>query len=325
MSPGLGRDLTALAKAGRLDPVVGRESEIRAVVRVLCRRTKSNPLLLGEPGVGKTALAEAVAQRLSSSAAPAALQGRSIFELHLGSLLAGTQYRGDLEQRLQDCIESAKHRRTILFIDEIHLLSVAGRGSGMDAANLLKPVLARGEVSCIGASTSIEAANMFAIDPAMERRFQAVQVSEPDPATLLEILRAVRATLEAHHHFIITDDAVECACVLSQTMQSTRRNPDRAIDLLEDACADAQIESAAPTRAPGSTPHLMLLRQQLASATQNLDLPLHIQLSAAVEEEKSRLFTDARSAPWSQITAEHVQAVALRREQSPSLFPRPQG
>jgi ATP-dependent Clp protease ATP-binding subunit ClpA len=241
----LGRDLTDLAKRGCLDPVVGREREIEQALRVLCRRSKSNPLLLGEPGVGKTALAEGLAMVLAAEDAPPSLVGRRIFELQLGSLLAGTQFRGDLEQRLKSLLDVVTRNRTILFIDEIHLLVQAGRGGGMDAGNLLKPVLSRGDVSCIGATTAAEAKEMFNLDPAMERRFQPVLIEEPSPELVKQMLFAMRHKLEDHHHLRIADEAVEAAVDQSlQNVSSGRSNPDRALDILENACAAEQIRLA---------------------------------------------------------------------------------
>lgn len=286
----LGRDLTELARGGSLDPVVGRESEIDEVLRVLCRRTKSNPLLLGEPGVGKTALVEGLAQLMASGAVPRPLQGRRLFELQLGSLMAGTQFRGDLEKRVQDFLHAARRDRTLVFIDEIHLLVVAGRGSGMDAANLLKPILARGEVPCIGATTPAEASEMFRVDPAMERRFQPVLLAEPSGVAVRAILCAARPRLEAHHQLAIADDAIDAAVALSLEQKSSRKNPDRALDILEDACAAEQLRAsrkASPESAAISS-ELISLEAEVQVAARSLDLFRHVRARERLEAFRVR-------------------------------------
>ena len=279
-----GRDLTELARAGNLDPIVGRERELDQVLRVLCRRTKSNPLLLGEPGVGKTALVEGLAQRIVAGDVPRGLRDRRLFELQLGSLMAGTQFRGDLEKRVQDFLRRAQRDRTLVFIDEIHLLVVAGRGSGMDAANLLKPILARGEVPCIGATTPTEAAEMFRVDPAMERRFQPVLLEEPDAEAVRIMLCAARPRLEAHHGFKISDDAIQTAVVLSLQQNGGRKNPDRALDILEDACAAEQLSvSRRGENTPTPTPEIIALQAELKAALECLDLARHVRARDALE------------------------------------------
>ena len=308
----LGRDLTELARAGRLDPVVGRDPEIRAVLRVLCRRTKNNPLLLGEPGVGKTALVEGLAQLLVNGAVPATLRGRRLFELQLGSLLAGTQFRGDLEQRLQAFLQRACVERTLVFIDEIHLLVVAGRGSGMDAANLLKPILGRGEVPCIGATTFSEANEMFRTDPALERRFQPVRIDEPSSDALRTILDTARARLETHHRLVITDAALDAAVTISLNVPNGRKNPDRALDLLEDACAAEQLNAA--LRHTPSSPRRRSLEAELQAASAALDLFGHIRARTALDEfsvaEESPASDDA---PRSTIDAAQIEEIAATR------------
>ena len=308
----LGRDLTELAKKGCLDPVVGRDREIEQALRVLCRRSKSNPLLLGEPGVGKTALAEGLAMALAAEDSPPSLAGRRIFELQLGSLLAGTQFRGDLEQRLKSLLEVVKKNRTILFIDEIHLLVQAGRGGGMDAGNLLKPVLSRGDVSCIGATTACEAKEMFKLDPAMERRFQPVLVEEPSPELVKLMLMAMRHKLEAHHRLRITDEAV--AAAVDQSLQNAslgRSNPDRALDILENACAAEQIRLSRARKAEASeriNPELQKWKDKLATATRDFDLERH----AAAEAMLLKITSDsATNVPEeiSVLSADHILGV----------------
>jgi len=312
----LGRDLTELARSGKLDPVVGREREIDEVLRVLCRRTKSNPLLLGDPGVGKTALVEGLAQLLVAGAVPPSLRGRRLFELQLGSLMAGTQFRGDLEKRVQDFLATAREERTLVFIDEIHLLVVAGRGSGMDAANLLKPILARGEVPCIGATTCEEAVEMFQIDPAMERRFQPVMIAEPSEEAVETILRAARPRLEAHHRLRISDEAIRATVALSATLKSGRKNPDRALDILEDACSAEQLRvSRVAGGAIALSPELTDLEKELAAAVAALDIARHVRARAALASfrEQQTQVEEEGAREKASIGSDHVQAVVAAR------------
>ena len=315
----LGRDLTELALNGKLDPVVGREREIDEVLCVLCRRTKSNPLLLGDPGVGKTALVEGLAQLMATGAVPANLRGRRLFELQLGSLMAGTQFRGDLEKRVQDFLRAARRDRTIVFIDEIHLLVVAGRGSGMDAANLLKPVLARGEVPCIGATTRCEATEMFRMDPAMERRFQSVVIEEPSLEAVKTILRAARSRLELHHRLKISDEAIQATVTLSVQLESVRRNPDRALDILEDACATEQLRiSRLATESSASAPELPALESELEAAIEALDIERHVRARTALHAIRQDLqqVEEEKGEYAAAIGADHVQAVVTKRRSS---------
>lgn len=318
----LGRDLTDLARRGKLDPVVGREREIDEVLRVLCRRTKSNPLLLGEPGVGKTALIEGLAQLMATDAVPPSLRGRRLFELQLGSLMAGTQFRGDLEKRVQDFVGAARQDKTIVFIDEIHLLVVAGRGSGMDAANLLKPILARGEVPCIGATTRSEAMEMFRIDPAMERRFQTVAVAEPDAAAVEAILRAARVRLEAHHGLQISDEAIRATVELSLQSTGGRKNPDCALDILEDACAAEQLRiSRIVSERDVVSPELVRLEQALTAAIEALDVELHVQARAALcaYRTEQRGTAEQTAGALAQVGAQQVREVVAARPVVTSL------
>lgn len=318
----LGRDLTDLARRNKLDPVVEREHEIDEMLRVLCRRTKSNPLLLGDPGVGKTALVEGLAQLMVAGAVPPSLRGRRLFELQLGSLMAGTQFRGDLEARVQDFLGAALRDRTIVFIDEIHLLVVAGRGSGMDAANLLKPVLARGEVPCIGATTRAEALEMFRIDPAMERRFQSVIIEEPDPQAVELILHAARPRLEHHHHLKISDEAIHVAVGLSVRVKSLRRNPDSALDILEDACAAEQLRSSrvAPENAMFA-PGVADLNSELAAAVEALDIVRHVRARDALHamREDSRSVEEEKGVYTAQVGVDQVVAVMARRRSGSAI------
>ncbi len=289
-----GRNLSELARGGRLDPVVGRSEALAQVLRILCRRSKNNPLLLGEPGVGKTALVEGLAQQLAHGNLPASLAGRDVVELSLGSLLAGTQFRGDLEKRLQDFLQHATRRRYILFVDEIHLLVVAGRASGMDAANLLKPMLARGEVPLIGATTPAEAKAMYTVDPPLERRFQAVHLLEPSIDIVRSILHAARPALEAHHGLTIPDAAIERILRLSSVPHGSRRNPDRALDLLEEACAAEQLRHSAVNEACNpEDPDLIAV----TAAAARLDLFAHAEARARLEARPARIGARHRVPP----------------------------
>ena len=240
-----GRDLTQAARNGELDPVIGRNQEIERIVQILSRRTKNNPVLIGEPGVGKSAVVEGLAQRIVTDNIPEILKDKKVMTLDMGSLIAGSKYRGEFEERLKNAIaEVRKAGNIILFIDEIHTLVGAGKAEGsMDAANILKPALARGEVQCIGATTLDEYRKNIEKDAALERRFQPVTVGEPSPEEALEILRGLRDKYEAHHKVRITDDALQAAVSLSDRYISDRFLPDKAIDLMDEAASRVRIQS----------------------------------------------------------------------------------
>ncbi len=238
----LATDLTALAEQGKLDPVIGRETEIERVIQILARRTKNNPSLIGEPGVGKTAIVEGLAQRIVNGQTPEPLLGKRVMQLDVGSLVAGTMYRGQFEERLKRVIEEVKVSDTILFIDEVHMLVGAGSaGSSVDAANILKPALARGEFQCIGATTLNEYRKYIESDAALERRFQPVYVEEPTPEMAIEILRGVKAAYEAHHKLKISDEAVHAAVQLSARYVPDRYLPDKAIDLIDESASRVRM------------------------------------------------------------------------------------
>jgi ATP-dependent Clp protease ATP-binding subunit ClpB len=240
-----GRDLVAAARAGKIDPVIGRDEEIRRVIRVLSRRTKNNPVLIGEPGVGKTAIVEGLANRIVKGDVPEGLKDRTIIALDLGGLVAGAKYRGEFEERLKGVLDEVKSSdgRIILFIDEMHQLLGAGKSDGaMDAANLLKPMLARGELHCIGATTLDEYRKHVEKDAAFERRFQPVFVGEPTVEDTVSILRGLRERYESHHGVRIQDAAIVEAAKLSHRYISDRFLPDKAIDLVDEACANARVE-----------------------------------------------------------------------------------
>ncbi len=238
----LATDLTALAEEGRLDPVIGREKEIERVIQILARRTKNNPVLIGDPGVGKTAIVEGLAQRIVEGNVPAPLLGKRVLQLDVGSLVAGTMYRGQFEERLKRIIEELKQAGAILFIDEVHMLVGAGAaGSSVDAANILKPALARGEIQVIGATTLDEYRKYIESDAALERRFQPVFVDEPTVDEAIEILKGIRSAYEEHHHLVISDEAIEAAVKLSARYVTDRYLPDKAIDLIDEAASRVRM------------------------------------------------------------------------------------
>jgi ATP-dependent Clp protease ATP-binding subunit ClpC len=239
------RDLTALARMGRLDPVIGRQNEIQRAVRILARRTKNNPVLIGEPGVGKTAIVEGLAVLLAGDDVPEALSGRRILSLDLGSVVAGTKYRGEFEERLKKIMKEIAHvGNVILFIDEIHTIIGAGGAEGtIDASNMLKPALSRGDIQCIGATTLSEYRRHFEKDAALERRFQTILVEEPDLADTLLILKGIQRRYEEHHRVRYTPEAVAAAAALAQRYISGRFMPDKAIDILDETGAMKKLEN----------------------------------------------------------------------------------
>ena len=238
----LGSDLTRKASEGKLDPVIGRKTEIERVIQILSRRTKNNPALIGEPGVGKTAIVEGLAQRIVSGEAPEILLSRRVVQLDVGSLVAGTMYRGQFEERLKRVIEEIKESKAILFIDELHMLVGAGSaGSSVDAANILKPSLSRGEVQCIGATTLDEYRKNIEVDAGLERRFQPVRVEEPTIEETIEILKGIRSRYEAHHGLEITDQSLTAAAHLAARYIPDRYLPDKAIDLIDEAGARVRL------------------------------------------------------------------------------------
>src|ERR687893_1301433 len=240
-----GRDLVADARADKLDPVIGRDSEIRRVVQILSRKTKNNPVLIGDPGVGKTAIVEGLAQRIANGDVPEGLKDKTIFALDMGSLVAGAKYRGEFEERLKAVLQEVKagEGRILLFIDEVHTVVGAGAAEGaMDAGNMLKPMLARGELHCIGATTLDEYRKHVEKDAALERRFQPVVIGEPTVPDTISILRGLKEKYELHHGVRITDAAIVAAATLSNRYISDRFLPDKAIDLMDEAASRIRME-----------------------------------------------------------------------------------
>jgi len=283
-----GRDLVAAARTGKIDPVIGRDEEIRRVIRVLSRRTKNNPVLIGEPGVGKTAIVEGLAVRIVKGDVPEGLKDRTIVALDLGSLVAGAKYRGEFEERLKGVLDEVKgaNGRVILFIDEMHQLLGAGKTDGaMDAANLLKPMLARGELHCIGATTLNEYRKHVEKDAAFERRFQPVFVGEPTVDDTISILRGLRERYESHHGVRILDGALVAAAKLSHRYIADRFLPDKAIDLVDEACASARVElDSSPAEIDALERRRMQLEVEVTALTRESDPDSRARLTKAKDE-----------------------------------------
>jgi len=270
-----GTDLVQAVRSGKQDPVIGRDEEIRDVIRILSRKTKNNPVLIGEPGVGKTAIVEGLAQRIVKKDVPDNLKDKTIFSLDMGALIAGAKYRGEFEERLKSVLKEVKKSdgRIILFIDEIHMIVGAGKTEGsMDAGNLLKPMLARGELHCIGATTLDEYRQNFEKDKALERRFQRVVVNEPSVADTISILRGLKERYEIHHSVNIHDNALVAAATLSDRYITDRFLPDKAIDLVDEACATIKVEmNSLPTELDQVSRKLMQLEIEEAALKKESD------------------------------------------------------
>ena len=240
-----GRNIVELARDGKIDPVIGRDEEIRHIIKILTRKTKNNPVLIGEPGVGKTAIVEGLARRIVANDVPISLKDKEIYELDMGALIAGAKYRGEFEERLKAVLNKVKQSdgKIIMFIDEIHLIVGAGKTDGaLDAGNMLKPMLARGELHCIGATTLKEYREYIEKDSALERRFQKVLVAEPSVEDTISILRGIKERFEMHHGVHITDNAIVAAATMSNRYITDRFLPDKAIDLIDEACASLRME-----------------------------------------------------------------------------------
>ena len=270
-----GRDIVTLAKEGKIDPVIGRDEEIRSITRILSRKTKNNPVLIGEPGVGKTAIVEGLALRIIKGDVPNSLKNKTIWELDMGALIAGAKYRGEFEERLKEVLKKVKESdgEIILFIDEIHTIVGAGALEGaMDAGNMLKPMLARGEILCIGATTLNEYRKYIEKDGALERRFQKVMVLEPTVEDTITILRGLKNSFEVHHGVNITDRAIIAAATLSNRYITDRFLPDKAIDLIDEACATIKVQmDSVPTSIDTLTRQIMSLEIEKESLKKEKD------------------------------------------------------
>lgn len=296
-----GRDLTVLAKEDKLDPVVGREKEIERVIQVLSRRTKNNPVLIGEPGVGKTAVAEGLAQRITAGNVPEILLNKKVVTLDMGTLVAGTKYRGEFEERLKKIIEEIRQAgNIIMFIDELHTLVGAGAAEGaIDAANILKPALARGELQCIGATTLDEYRKHIEKDAALERRFQPITVAEPTVEETIQILRGLRDRYEAHHRVRITDAALDAAARLSSRYITDRFLPDKAIDLMDEAGSRVRLQAfVAPPELKELEKKLEELQKEKEAAVDGQEFEKAAELRD--QEQKLRSELDERRESWKQ-------------------------
>jgi ATP-dependent Clp protease ATP-binding subunit ClpC len=287
-----GRDLTKLAKEGKLDPVIGREKEIERVIQVLSRRTKNNPCLIGEPGVGKTAIAEGLAQRIVEGNAPETLRDKRVVTLELAAVVAGTKYRGEFEERLRKLmVELQQAGNVIIFIDELHTIIGAGAAEGaIDASNILKPALAKGELQAIGATTLDEYRKHIERDPALERRFQPIMVGEPTKEESLAILEGLRDRYEAHHRVTITDEALQAAVRFSDRYITDRFLPDKAIDLIDEAASRVRLRNyTAPPDLKELEEKLHNLRQEKESAVRSQEFEQAAHLRDQEQQLKAKL------------------------------------
>ncbi len=305
-----GKDLTALAKEGKIDPVIGREKEIERVIQILSRRTKNNPCLIGEPGVGKTAIAEGLALKIIKNEVPELLSGKKIVALDLTSMVAGTKYRGDFEERIKKAMDEVKNSKDIiLFIDEVHTIMGAGAAEGAtDAANILKPSLARGEIQVIGATTISEYRKNIEKDAALERRFQPVTVGEPTQEETIQILKGIRDKYEAHHKVKITDDAIENAVTLSSRYIADRFLPDKAIDLIDEAASRVRLKAyTMPDNLKEMEKELKVLEEEKASAVRSQDF----EQAAVIRDKENKLKTllNEEKEKWKNLSSHQVKEI----------------
>jgi ATP-dependent Clp protease ATP-binding subunit ClpC len=311
----LATDLTSKAEEGKLDPVIGRQKEIERVIQILARRTKNNPALIGEPGVGKTAIVEGLAQRITTCDVPVPLQGKRLLQLDVGSLVAGTMYRGQFEERLKRVIDELKSAGAILFIDEVHMLVGAGAaGSSVDAANILKPALSRGELQVIGATTLEEYRKHIESDAALERRFQPVMVEEPSIEETIQILHGVRPNYELHHRLAITDEALEAAARLSARYVPDRFLPDKAIDLIDESSSRVRMYKSPEARKLRETAEeLRRVRQEQAQGAESAPTDRTEELirreRELVSQQKDLQAGPARREDWPRVGTEDIAEV----------------
>jgi ATP-dependent Clp protease ATP-binding subunit ClpC len=307
-------DLTSLAEENELDPVIGRVMEIERVIQILARRTKNNPALIGEPGVGKTAIIEGLAQRILEGDVPAPLLDKRVLQLDVGSLVAGTMYRGQFEERLKRVIDELKSAGSILFIDEVHMLVGAGAaGSSVDAANILKPALSRGELQVIGATTMDEYRKHIESDAALERRFQPIMVEEPNEDETIEILHGIRTAYEEHHRLTISDDALDAAVKLSSRYVTDRFLPDKAIDLIDESSSRVRMyKSPAAKTAKELVGQIKEIRQSHSLALEDgryEDAQEILERQEALERQLERLRTDWDRSSSPTVTAEDIAEI----------------
>ncbi|MFH0924694.1 MAG: ATP-dependent Clp protease ATP-binding subunit [bacterium] len=306
-----GKDLTVMAKEQRLDPVIGRETEIERIIQILSRRTKNNPILVGEPGVGKTAVVEGLAQRIIDGTVPEVLLHKRIVTLDMGLLVAGTKYRGQFEERLKTVIkEILQSNNVVLFIDEIHTLVGAGAAEGsIDASNMLKPVLSRGELQCVGATTLNEYRKYIEKDGALERRFQIIMVKEPNIAEAIEIIKGLRDKYEAHHCVKITDEAIEFAVKLSTRYVSDRFLPDKAIDVIDEAGSRARLKmTTLPDNLKGLEKEINFVSKEKESAIRRQEFEKAAELRD--KEKRLRINLDSRTKSWREKQKDKVTALS---------------
>lgn len=306
-----GTDLTEKAANGGIDPVIGREKEIERVIQILSRRTKNNPCLIGEPGVGKTAIAEGLALKIVKDEVPELLSGKKIVALDLTSMVAGTKYRGDFEERIKKAMDEVKNaKNVILFIDEVHTLIGAGAAEGaVDAANILKPALARGEIQVIGATTIDEYRKNIEKDAALERRFQSVMVGEPTEEETVEILKGLRDKYEAHHKVKISDEAIETAVKMSSRYIADRFLPDKAIDLIDEAASRVRLKAfTAPPNLKSMEQEIKRLEQEKASAVKSQDF----EAAAKIRDKEKELQTllDEEKEKWKNLSGKEIKEVS---------------
>ena len=302
-----GRDITEMVRDGKIDPVIGRDEEIRSITRILSRKTKNNPVLIGEAGVGKTAIVEGLASRIIKGDVPNSLKGKTVWELDMGSLIAGAKYRGEFEERLKAVLKEVKNSdgNIIMFIDEIHMIVGSGGADGaMDAGNMLKPMLARGEIHCIGATTLNEYRKYIEKDGALERRFQKVQVNEPSVIDTITILRGLKPRFEVYHGVNIKDRALVAAATLSDRYITSRFLPDKAIDLVDEACATIKVQmESVPTELDALTRKIMRLQIEMEalkkekddiSKARKLEIEKNLSTLRAKEKEISAAWEDEK-------------------------------